>query len=65
MRQKRVYTEHSSPLYKEIYNSKHNRDVLPNGDIRIGETHIICYKTKLIKKYQAATGSLRIFTTLN
>lgn len=51
MRQKRVYTEHSSPLYKEIYNSKHNRDVLPNGDIRIGETHILCYKTKLIRKY--------------
>jgi hypothetical protein len=50
MRHKRVYTEHSSPLYKEIYNAKNNGKILPNGDIMIGNTHALSKKDWIIYK---------------
>lgn len=66
MMKKQTSPEYSSPLYKEIYNAKNNRKILPNGDVMIGNTHILSRKDNIIyklfpQKNQAATGSLRIF----
>lgn len=46
---KRVNCEDSSPIYKEIMNSKHNRKQIENG-IRIGNNMYLCSKTSIIQK---------------
>ena len=47
---KRNDCEIQSPIYKEIFFSKHNREELPNGDIRIGNEYAVCKKTDIIYK---------------